>query len=93
MRVFREVRGAIASRVTIVLIDCVISRARSTARRGPRNIDRIDRAISAGSVMRSRSVPHFVPKRQMDIIDDLREEIRGKRFDDLTTIQKIWAKG
>ncbi len=49
-------------------------------------------AILLAWVMGSRSVPHFVPKRQMDMIDDLREEIRGKPFDNLTTIQKVWAE-
>jgi len=49
-------------------------------------------AIVLAWVMRSRSVPRFVPKRQMDMIDDLREEIRGKPFDNLTTIQKAWTK-
>ena len=49
-------------------------------------------AIVSALVMRSRSVPHFVPKQQMDLIDHLREEIRGKPFDNLTTIQKAWSK-
>jgi hypothetical protein len=49
-------------------------------------------AIVSALVMRSRSVPHFVPKQQMDLIDHLREEIRGKPFDNLTTIQKAWAE-
>ena len=48
-------------------------------------------AIISAFVMRSRSVPHFVPKKQMDLIDHLREEIRGKPFDNLTTIQKAWS--
>lgn len=49
-------------------------------------------AIVSALVMRSRSVPHFVPKQQMDLIDHLREEIRGKPFDNLTTIQKAWSE-
>ena len=56
VRALIEVRGAIASRVTIVLIDCANSCARLIARRGPRNIERTERTISAGSVMRSRNV-------------------------------------
>jgi hypothetical protein len=48
-------------------------------------------AIVLAWVMRSRSVPHFAPKRHMDMIDDLREEIRGKPFDNLTTIQRVWT--
>jgi hypothetical protein len=49
-------------------------------------------AILLAWVMRSRSVPRFVPRQQMDMIDDLREEIRGKPFDNLSTIQKFWAE-
>jgi hypothetical protein len=49
-------------------------------------------AILLAWVLRSRSVPHFVPKLEMEMIDDLREEIRGKPFDNLTTIQKIWTE-
>jgi hypothetical protein len=49
-------------------------------------------AIVLAWVMRSRSVPHFVRKREMEMIDHLREEIRGKPFDNLTTIQRVWTE-
>ncbi|MDQ6824658.1 MAG: hypothetical protein M3007_04250 [Candidatus Eremiobacteraeota bacterium] len=38
-----------------------------------------------------RNLPRAISKQERDMFDHLREEIRGKPFDDLSTIQKAWS--